>query len=308
MQTYGIDVSEWQKKVDFNKVKAAGKTFVLIKAGFGRYAYQKDPYFESNYKNAKAAGLNVGAYWYSYAVSSTDAVQEAKACLEVIKGKQFDYPIYYDFEELSQLAKGKTFYSDCIDAFCRTLQQAGYMAGLYIFRSGLQNYVTDTVANKYELAISEYASKLNYNKPVGIWQYAGNEGRCDGVSGAVDLDVCYKDYPSVIKAQGLNGFKAVQVKLKTLDQIAKEVIQGLWGAGEERKKKLTTAGYNYNTVQKRVNELLSGVSKPKLKSIDEIAKEVIRGDWGAGAVRKKRLEEAGYDYKAVQKRVNEMLK
>ena len=182
------------------------------------------------------------------------------------------------------------------------------MAGLYIYRSALQNYVTDTVASKYELAVSEYDSKLDYNKPVGIWQYAGNAGRCDGVNGAVDLDVCYKDYPSVIKAQGLNGFKAVQVKLKTLDQIAKEVIQGLWGAGEDRKKRLTAAGYNYNTVQKRVNELLSGESKPKLKSIDEIAKEVIRGDWGAGAARKKKLIAAGYDYDKVQNRVNALLK
>lgn len=305
MQVYGIDVSKWQGVIDFNKVKLAGKTFVLIKAGYGRYTKQKDPYFEINYINAKAAGLNVGAYWYSYAVSASDAVQEAKTCLEIIKGKQFDYPIFYDFEENSQLAKGKQFCSDCIDAFCRTLQQAGYMAGLYIYRCALQNYVTDEIASKYELAVSEYDSKLDYNKPVGIWQYAGNTGRCNGVNTAVDLDVCYKDYPNTIKAQGLNGYpKKTAPKLKSLDQIAQEVIAGKWGAGAERVKKLTSAGYNADTVQKRVNELLAGGKK----SVDEIAREVIAGKWGAGATRKKRLEDAGYDYKAVQKRVNEMLK
>lgn len=94
---------------------------------------------------------------------------------------------------------------------------------------------------------------------------------------------------------------------KSIDEIAKEVIAGKWGAGADRKKRLTAAGYNYDTVQTRVNELMSA-KKPAKKSIDEIAREVIQGKWGAGADRKKRLTAAGYDYAAVQKRVNEMLK
>lgn len=91
---------------------------------------------------------------------------------------------------------------------------------------------------------------------------------------------------------------------KSIDEIAKEVIQGKWGAGADRKKRLTAAGYDYNTVQARVNELM----KPKKKSLDEIAKEVIQGKWGAGNERARKLTTAGYDYTAVQKRVNEMLK
>lgn len=91
---------------------------------------------------------------------------------------------------------------------------------------------------------------------------------------------------------------------KTIDEVAKEVIKGLWDNGSVRVTKLTQAGYDPTEVQKRVNELLN---KPTLKSIDEVAKEVIRGTWGNGADRKNRLTRAGYDYDAVQKRVNELL-
>ena len=98
------------------------------------------------------------------------------------------------------------------------------------------------------------------------------------------------------------------VKKKSVDEIAKEVIRGDWGNGQERQTALEKAGYNYSEVQSKVNALLNGSSKPSnKKSIDEIAKEVIRGDWGNGQDRKDRLTAAGYDYSAVQKRVNELL-
>ena len=94
---------------------------------------------------------------------------------------------------------------------------------------------------------------------------------------------------------------------KSIDELAKEVIQGLWGSGEERKAKLTQAGYDYDAVQKRVNEMIMGTDTTPDKSIDELAKEVIQGLWGSGEERKAKLTQAGYDYDAVQKRVNEML-
>ena len=98
------------------------------------------------------------------------------------------------------------------------------------------------------------------------------------------------------------------IKKKSVDEIAKEVIRGDWGNGQERQTALEKAGYNYNEVQSKVNALLNGSSKPSnKKSIDEIAKEVIRGDWGNGQDRKNRLTAAGYDYNAIQKRVNELL-
>lgn len=94
---------------------------------------------------------------------------------------------------------------------------------------------------------------------------------------------------------------------KTLEEIAKEVIQGKWGNGTARKEALTKAGYDYDAIQNKVNELLYNSKKPSKKTIDEIAREVILGKWGNGEDRKKALIEAGYDYNAVQKRVNEIL-
>lgn len=94
---------------------------------------------------------------------------------------------------------------------------------------------------------------------------------------------------------------------KSIDELAREVIKGLWGNGFDRKNKLTSAGYNYDAVQNRVNEILDGGKATPSKSIDTLAKEVIRGDWGNGADRKKRLTAAGYNYDAVQKRVNQIL-
>lgn len=125
------------------------------------------------------------------------------------------------------------------------------------------------------------------------------------------MDYCYTDYPTIVKNGGYNGYKkattsiATTVKKKTVDELAKEVIAGKWSAGDERKQKLTAAGYDYSKIQARVNEVMT---KPTLKSVDEIAKEVIQGKWSNGDERKQKLTSAGYDYGKVQARVNELMK
>lgn len=260
----GIDISQWQGNIDFNAVASNGIDFVIIRAGYGREISQKDPYFEQNYKRAKAAGLNVGAYWYSYAVSTEDAKEEAKTCLEVIKGKQFEYPIYFDLEEQFQFAKGTIFCSSLVRAFYDTLKSAGYYSGLYISRSPLQSYITADIKEQYPLWIAEYNSRLNYSGKYGIWQNS-DKGKINGINGYVDTDISYVDYPSIIKNSGYNGFskgtntnssKPVSNK-KFIEEIAKEVIDGKWGNGDERKKKLIAAGYDYDKVQAKVNELMT---------------------------------------------------
>ena len=318
----GIDVSTWQGNIDFGKVKASGIDFVIILAGYGRETSQKDNCFEQNYNAAKAAGLDVGAYWYSYADSAEDAVREAKACMEIIKGKKFEYPIYFDLEEQSQFAKGKNFCDSVIKSFCGELEKHGYLAGLYCSTYYLNNYVSNSVAGKYALWVAQYNYRCTYTaNKYGIWQYS-DEGRVNGINGNVDMNYCYTNYPIIVKAEGYNGYRKAGVKKastvkttatgtsntsakKSVDELAKEVIAGKWSAGDERKQKLTAAGYDYNAVQKRVNELMS---KPKLKTVDEIAKEVIQGKWSAGDERKQKLTAAGYDYGKVQTRVNELMK
>lgn len=210
--TNGIDVSKYQGNIDFAKVKKSGVDFVIIKAGHGRYASQKDPYFEQNYKNAKSAGLHIGAYWYSYAESAADAVQEAKVCMSVIKGKQFDFPIFFDLEERSQFNRGRSFCDSLVKAFCGELEKSGWFTGLYISRSPLQNYISASVAKRYALWIAEYNNKCNYSGEYGMWQNSSS-WKVNGINGNVDHDYCYVDYPAKIKSGGFNGFEKTDSKI-----------------------------------------------------------------------------------------------
>lgn len=213
MKVRGIDVSRYQGNIDFNAVKASGIKFVIIQAGYGRYISQKDPWFESNYKRAKAAGLDVGVYWYSYAKSASEALQEAEVCLQAIKGKQFEYPVYLDIEERSQFACGKTICSQIVEAFCERLQNAGYFTGWYTYRAAIP-YFTDSVQKKYTLWIAEYANSCAYKGAgvVDIWQDTSSL-RVAGINGNVDANYCYRDFPSIIKDGGFNNFpKSVKKK------------------------------------------------------------------------------------------------
>ena len=205
MEMKGIDVSVHNGVIDWNKVKAAGIQFAILRAGYGRVASQKDGKFEENYKNAKAAGIPVGAYWYSYAVTPDEARLEAQVCLEILKGKQFEFPIFFDQEEKKTLDTGKANCSAMIRAFCDTLEKAGYWAGLYTSRSCLSTPIENDIKTRYALWAAEWSDKLRYDGPVGIWQHS-EKGSVDGISGNVDLDIGYKDYPSMIKAKGLNGY------------------------------------------------------------------------------------------------------
>lgn len=199
----GIDVSKWQgTNIDWAKVKASGIDFVIIRAGYGK---AKDPAFEQHYKGATAAGLHVGAYWYSYALSDVDATAEAAACARVITGKRFDMPIYFDVEERNQLSKSAAFVSGIITTFCTAMEKAGYFAGFYMSRSPLQSKTTEDVRKRFAIWAAEYNTRLNYSGTVGMWQKSST-GKVAGIYGNVDLDECYIDYPKIIKNGGFNGF------------------------------------------------------------------------------------------------------
>ena len=202
--TKGIDISYCQKKIDWTKVNV---DFCIIRAGYGRYERQKDNMFESHYAGAKSRGIPVGVYWYSYAKTPEDAVKEADACLAVIKGKQYEFPIFYDVEEEDVLALGKAKVSAIIKAFLERVEAAGYWVGLYMSANPLTNLVTDTIKNRYSVWVANVGvSKPAYSGSYGIWQYSW-KGKLDGVTGDVDLDYCYVDYPAKIKERGLNGFE-----------------------------------------------------------------------------------------------------
>ena len=203
---YGIDVSKHQGLIDWSKVKM---DFAILRAGFGRYASQKDPQFERNYAGAKAAGIPVGAYWYSYAKSAEEAREEANACLRVLKGKQFEFPIYFDIEDSTQGALGKAALTAMCETFCNTLEKAGYFAGVYASTYWFTNKLDHArLAGKYTIWLADYRAGYNKILKRDMHQYTSN-GSVAGVSGRVDMNTCTRDFPTVIKKAGLNGFGKV---------------------------------------------------------------------------------------------------
>lgn len=313
MKVFGIDISKWQAGYPYDKANSEGVKFAILRAGF---AQTKDGSFETHYANAKRLGWGVGAYWYTYAKTVTAAKNEAKAFLKAIAGKQFDYPVYLDIEDPSLSGLGKSNLDAIVRAFGEVIEAAGYYFGVYTNLNWYRNIISGSELNKkYDWWIACWSTGAPTGVNYGLWQFGGgtNYIRSNKVAGVVtDQNYAVKDYPSLIKKLGLNGYgngEIVDKPNKTVNELANEVIQGLWGNGNDRKNRLTNAGYDYNAVQNRVNEILGITSKPTTpsKSNEEIANEVIAGKWGNGQDRRNKLAQAGYNYDAIQKIVNKKL-
>ncbi|MCD7918663.1 MAG: peptidoglycan-binding protein [Clostridiales bacterium] len=187
----GIDVSKWQGSIDWDKVAAAGIQFAFIRAGYGSSASQKDSKFEANYKGAKAAGLMVGAYWYSYTTTKAGGQKEAAACLEVIAGKSFDLPVYFDQEyEKSIVALSNSTRTTICKAFCDAIQAGGYTPGIYASTDWINNKLNYTELTDYSIWAAQYASSCTCKADYDIWQYS-SKGSVSGISGNVDMDYLY---------------------------------------------------------------------------------------------------------------------
>lgn len=254
----GIDVSSWQGNIDFNAVKDGGVDFVIIKAGRG--IGRIDENFYTNYTNAKKAGLDVGAYWYSYATDTDFCRQEAESFVNAVKGCKFEYPLYFDIEEQFQIEQGKDFCSSLIQTFCDYLEEHGYFSGFYSYLDMINRAMNDYVKNRYSCWVAQWNSSCDYKYPYAMWQHSAT-GRIDGIQTNVDCDYCYTDFPTLIKKLQLNGFSSDSNILKSTEEIAQEVLAGKWNVGEERRKLLEAAGYNYNLVQDEVNRLCANHAK-----------------------------------------------
>jgi GH25 family lysozyme M1 (1,4-beta-N-acetylmuramidase) len=203
----GIDVSVYQGDIDWKNVKNSGIEFAIIKAGGSDSGFYTDSKFEQNYANAKAVGMPVGAYYFvgSGCISKADGIADAKRFLEIIKGKTFEYPVYIDLEATSPSNRnGAT--EACI-GFCETMENAGYYCGIYASDvSGFNDRLDLSRLSKFDKWVARYGSKPVVVKSYGIWQKS-DSGRISGINGNVDEDTAYKDYPTIIKNAGLNGFK-----------------------------------------------------------------------------------------------------
>lgn len=207
MKVFGIDISKWQKGYPYDKANAEGVKFAILRAG---YDVSKDSQFETHYQNAKRLGWGVGAYWYTYAKSTAQAKKEAQAFLNAIKGKQFDYPVYLDIEDKSIRNLGKSKIDDIVITFCETLEAAGYYVGVYTNQDWYRNVLSGTTLNKkYDWWIAKWSTSEPTGVNYGIWQFGGetNYIRGNKVAGVTtDQNYAVKDYPTIIKNAGLNGY------------------------------------------------------------------------------------------------------
>lgn len=185
-----IDVSTWQGSIDFNKVKSAGYDYVIIRAGYGKEKSQKDNMFETNYKNAKSAGLKVGAYWFSYAMSPSTATAEADACLSCIKGKKFELPVYYDMEYQPAMRTSNSNYTKMAVNFCNKLKSNGFKSGVYSSASVYDYLLNRTTLKNNGISIWNAEWYIKPSITCDVWQYS-ETGRINGISTAVDLNYIY---------------------------------------------------------------------------------------------------------------------
>lgn len=221
----GIDVSKYQKQIDWGKVDASGIDFALIRIGMGNVISQEDPYFDTNVTQALAHGLYVGGYYFSYATSVADAQKEADVCNEILqsyRGKLL-FPIAYDYEYDSYNYFVRTIgraptnaeIDSLINAFNDRLASYGwfvntYMNGDYI-RSGK---ISTATMKKYDAWLADYSGAPDY--PCYI-QQTGSKGTVPGITGNVDMDVSFKDYPTIIQAGGFNGYPKPQISTVGID-------------------------------------------------------------------------------------------
>ncbi len=191
----GIDISKWQGEIDFNKVKNAGATFVIMR--IARQNEQKgelviDEYYAQNIKKAKEAGLKVGVYLYSIATSIDEAINQANYVIKTLSGEKLDLPIVFDWESWSSWNSFKISFYDInsiADEFIKAVENKGYNGMLYSSKFYLETIWTNKENNPVWLA--HYTDETNYEGDYQFWQLCNN-GKIDGISSDVDIDIMYK--------------------------------------------------------------------------------------------------------------------
>lgn len=224
MAIKGIDVSEWQGNLTKNnwlKVKNSGIQFVILRCGYTTYGKSKkkyvDRYFENNYKICKEIGLPIGVYYYSCATSETEAKEEANFVLSLIKNKKFEYPVVIDTEDnhninkstnspVSQASIGKYKLTPLIKTFCEIIESKGYYVSIYASTYWFKNNLILEDLKLYDKWIAQWSKTVSVSYKYGMWQYS-SQGTVNGLSGNIDLDYAYLDYPEIMKKNGLNGFE-----------------------------------------------------------------------------------------------------
>ena len=263
----GMDISAWQGEVsvaNYKKAIAAGIQFVILRVGYtgsSSKAPTIDKVFENNYKNAIAAGLPVGIYYYSLATTTALAKKEAEFVLNKLRGKTISFPVYLDVEDNATQGKAsKSTLASVCNTFCNTIATEGYVPGVYASLAWFNSKIGDITATHTKW-VAQYYKECQYKGTYDMWQYSSSE-KVSGIADKVDVNYAYKNFPAEL----------ISKASKTVEEIAQEVLDGKWGSGDVRKTKLTNAGYDYNLVQSMVNQLVAAAEEAKKIAEEEARK------------------------------------
>lgn len=194
----GIDVSKWNGSIDWNAVKNSGVSYVIIRCGYrgsSQGSLVEDPKYRTNIQGATSAGLKVGVYFFTQAINEIEAVEEASMVLSLVKGYKISYPIFLDVESSGGRADGisKATRTEVCKAFCQTIKNSGYTAGVYANKTWLNSYIDAGQLGAYRIWLAQYAAKPTYSGRYDIWQYS-SQGKIGGISGNVDMNLSYMGY------------------------------------------------------------------------------------------------------------------
>lgn len=208
MRVLGVDLSEYQRGISFDRLMADGAQFAILRGGDGGY---NDKCFVPFYDECKKRNLPVGAYWFSRALNANQAEAEAEQFFRTcLNGRQFELPVYMDIECSKQQALSKQALTDVVTVWCNTIRKHGFMVGVYTTANWLNNEVHLSALGDVELWIAQW-SRTEPSIPHGMWQFGGdgaNYYRGQYMAGfLMDQNFMSVDYPSIIKAAGLNGFE-----------------------------------------------------------------------------------------------------
>lgn len=258
-EVQGIDVSHYQKAIDWKKVAGSGRKFAVLKCMYEAQSHRKDEYFEMNYRGCQENGLARGVYIFIASSSLRDPKGDAKSLLKHLADRPLEYGIWLDYEADVLRQQGKQRIKELTDIYAKAFRSAGYYTGIYCNVDWYKNVIPSELKSGFDFWIARYPKKdigaYNANstlRPASnlavAWQYS-SKGKVPGITGNVDLDV---DFDGKVDLRAKTPIK------KTTEEIAKEVLEGKWGTKNtipSRKDILIRAGYNYGEVQRLVNKM-----------------------------------------------------
>lgn len=253
----GIDVSKHNGKIDFKKVKDSGIEFVILRIGYGGSAPVKDEKFEENYNNARANGLLVGAYIYSYADTPSDITKEKEAVIKWLDGRHLDLPVFLDLEDAKTGKCTREEITSFANEFCTHVKNKGYKSGIYANKYWFLNKidVNNLLANvDVSIWLAEWNNEVSYPGIYTIWQYT-SKGNVNGIKGNVDLNYLYDE--SIINNE---NNESSEYKGNSIVDYLKSI--GVDGGFKNRKKLAKENGINN----------YSGTAEQNLKLL-----EILRG-------------------------------